>query len=160
MRIVMLKLYTAPGTCALASHIALEEAGAAYTAERLDFKNSQQTTPQYLSINPKGRVPALVTDRGTLTETPAILAFVASSFPKAKLVPDDPFAFAQAQSFNSYLCSTVHINHAHKMRGYRWAGDETSFADMKRKVPETMAASFALIEHNKQKNPKKKGEQF
>ena len=65
----MFKFYYAPGTCALASHIALEEAGASYTAERLDFKNSQQTTPQYLAINPKGRVPALVTDRGTLTET-------------------------------------------------------------------------------------------
>jgi glutathione S-transferase len=61
----MFKLYYAPGTCARASHIALEEAGASYAAERLDFKNSQQTTPQYLAINPKGRVPALVTDRGT-----------------------------------------------------------------------------------------------
>src|SRR4029450_5712654 len=107
----MFKLYTAPGTCALASHIALEEAGAAYTAERLDFKKSQETTPQNHAVNPKGRVPALVTDRGTLTETPAILAFIASSFPNAKLVPDDSFAFAQAQSFNSYLCSTVHITH-------------------------------------------------
>ena len=81
----MLKLYYAPGTCALASYIALEEAGAAYTAERLDFKNSQQTSPQYLAINPKGRVPALVTDRGILTETPAILAYIAQSFPQAKL---------------------------------------------------------------------------
>jgi glutathione S-transferase len=156
----MYKLYTAPGTCALASHIALEEAGAAYTAERLDFKNSQQTTAQYLAINPKGRVPALVTEQGTLTETPAILAFIASSFPKAKLAPEDSFAYAQAQSFNSYLCSTVHINHAHKMRGYRWAAEETSFADMKRKVPETMAASFALIERDMLKGPWVMGEQF
>ena len=125
----MFKLYYAPGTCALASHIALEEAGADYTAERLDFKNNQQTTPDYLAINPKGRVPALVTDTGILTETPAILAFIAQSFPKAKLAPlDDPFAFAQVQSFNSYLCSTVHVSHAHKMRGYRWAtrGDPRS----------------------------------
>jgi glutathione S-transferase len=100
----MLKLYYATGTCALASHIALEEAGVAYTAERLDFKSSQQTSPEYLAINPKGRVPALVTDRGVLTETPAILAFVAQSAPHAKLMPDDAFAFAQAQSFNTYLC--------------------------------------------------------
>ena len=156
----MFKLYYAPGTCALASHIALEEAGASYAAERLDFKNSQQTTPQYLAINPKGRVPALVTDHGTLTETPAILAYIAQSFPQAKLVPDDPFAFAQAQSFNSYLCSTVHINHAHKMRGYRWAVEESSFADMKRKVPETMAASFALIERDMLKGPWVMGEQY
>ena len=104
--------------------------------------------------------PALVTDRGTLTETPAILAYIAQSFPQARLVPDDPFAFAQAQSFNSYLCATVHINHAHKMRGYRWAVEETSFADMKRKVPETMAASFALIERDMLKGPWVMGEQY
>ena len=116
------KLYYAPGTCALASHIALEEAGADYTTERLDFKANQQQSPEYLKINPKGRVPALVTDKGILTETPAILAYIAQSFPKAKLAPlDDAFAFAQVQSINSYLCSTVHVAHAHKGRGYRWA---------------------------------------
>ena len=156
----MLKLYYSPGSCALASHIALEESGIPYTAERVDFKNSQQTSPAYLAINPKGRVPALVTDRGVLTENPAILTFVAQSAPQAKLLPEDPYVFAQAQSFNSYLCATVHTNHAHKMRGYRWASEETSFADMKRKVPETMAASFALIEREMLKGPWVMGEQF
>ncbi|MDP1869241.1 MAG: glutathione S-transferase N-terminal domain-containing protein [Bradyrhizobium sp.] len=156
----MFKLYYAPGTCALASHIALEEAGAAYTTERLDFKNNQQNSAEYLKVNPKGRVPALVTDRGTLTETPAMLAFIAQSFPQARLAPDDTFAFAQAQSFNSYLCSTVHINHAHKMRGPRWATDESSFADMKRKVPETMGACFALIERDMLRGPWVMGEQY
>ena len=96
-----------------------------------------------------------------LTETPAILAFIAQSFPKAKLAPfDDPFAFAQVQSINSYLCSTVHVAHAHKGRGYRWATEETSFADMKRKVPETMAACFALIERDMLKGPWVMGEQY
>jgi glutathione S-transferase len=156
----MLKLYYSPGSCALASHITLEEAGAAYTAERVDFKSSQQTSPDYLAINPKGRVPALVTDRGILTETPAILAFIAQSFPTAKLAPVDPFAFAQAQAFNLYLCSTVHVAHAHKGRGHRWANDETSFADMKRKVPETMAACFALIERDMLRGPWVMGESF
>src|SRR5215831_8295479 len=85
MRSDMLKLYYAPGTCALATYIALEEAGADYTAERLSFKTNQQNSPDYLAINPKGRVPALVTDRGVLTETPAILAFIAQSFPQARL---------------------------------------------------------------------------
>jgi glutathione S-transferase len=106
----MLKLYYATGTCALASHIALEEAGASYTTNRLDFKANQQQSPDYLKINAKGRVPALVTDKGVITETPAILAFIAQSFPKAKLAPlEDPFAFAQVQSITSYLCSTVHV---------------------------------------------------
>jgi glutathione S-transferase len=157
----MFKLYYSPGTCALASHIALEEAGAAYTAERIDFKSNQQNSPEYLAVNPKGRVPAMVTDRGNLTETPAMLAFIAQSFPQAKLAPlEDSFAFAQVQAFNSYLCSTVHVAHAHKGRGYRWATDETSFADMKRKVPESVGASFALIERGMLKGPWVMGEAY
>jgi len=157
----MLKLYYAPGTCALASHITLAESGADYTTERVDFKINQQNSPEYLAINPKGRVPSLVTDRGILTETPAMLAFIAQSFPKAKLAPfEDAYAFAQAQSFNSYLCSTVHTNHAHKMRGARWATEESSFADMKRKVPQTVGAAFALIERDMLKGPWVMGETY
>jgi glutathione S-transferase len=150
----MFKLYYSPGSCALASHIALQEAGAPYTTERIDFKSNQQNSPEYLAINPKGRVPSLVTDRGILTETPAVLVFIAQSFPQAKLAPfDDPYALAQVQAFNSYLCSTVHVAHAHKQRGARWAADETSFADMKRMVPKTVAACFALIERDMLKGP-------
>jgi len=157
----MFKLYYVPGTCALASHIALQEAGAAYTTERLDFKTNQQNSPEYLAINPKGRVPSLVTERGILTETPAMLAFIAQSFPQAKLAPlDDAFEFARVQAFNSYLCSTVHVAHAHKGRGYRWASEEASFADMKGMVPKTMEACFALIERGMLKGPWVMGEQY
>jgi glutathione S-transferase len=150
----MFKLYYSPGSCALASHIALQEAGAPYTTERIDFKSNQQNSPEYLAINPKGRVPSLVTDRGILTETPAVLVFIAQSFPQAKLAPfDDPYALAQVQAFNSYLCSTLHVAHAHKQRGARWAADETSFADMKRMVPKTVGACFALIERDMLRRP-------
>ncbi|MBR0932633.1 glutathione S-transferase family protein [Bradyrhizobium jicamae] len=157
----MLKLYFAPGTCALASHIALAEAGAPYTIEKVDFKTNQQNSPEYLKINPKGRVPTLVTDRGILTETPAMLAYIAQSWPQAKLAPlDDAFEFGRLQAFNSYLCSTVHVNHAHKMRGARWATQETSFADMKAMIPKTMGASFILIERDMLKGPWVMGESY
>ncbi|WP_426440910.1 glutathione S-transferase family protein [Bradyrhizobium genosp. P] len=157
----MLKLYYVPGTCALASHIALAEAGAPYTTERLDFKTNQQNSPEYLKINPKGRVPTLVTDRGVLTETPAMLAYIAQTWPQAKLAPlDDAFEFAKVQAFNSYLCSTVHVNHAHKGRGYRWAAEESSFADMKKMIPKTMSACFGLIERDMLKGPWVMGESY
>ena len=157
----MLKLYYAPGTCALASHITLAESGADYTTERIDFKSNQQQSPEYLKVNPKGRVPALVTDKGVLTETPAILAYVAQTFPKAQLAPtDDAFAFAQAQSFNSYMCATVHVAHSHKGRGYRWATEESSFADMKKMVPKSMAGAFDLIENGMLKGPWVMGDQY
>ena len=133
----MVKLYYAVNTCALASHVALAEAGAEYSTVRINFAANEQRSPEYLAINPKGRVPAMVTDRGILTETPAMLAFVAQSHPGAGLAPlDDPFAFAQVQAFNSYLCSTVHVAHAHRMRGSRWTDDPAAIAEMKRKVPQ------------------------
>ena len=150
----MLKFYYAPHTCALASHIALEQAGAAYETVRVDFATNGQRTPEYLAINPKGRVPALVTDRGVLTETPAILLFICQSYPKARLAPlDDVFALAQVQSFNSYLCSTLHVAHAHRMRGYRWADDPAAIAEMQRKAPQAVSECFALVEHEMFKGP-------
>src|SRR5262245_11120006 len=139
----MIKLYYAPDTCALASHIALEEADADYSLERISFAANEQHSPKYLVINPKGRVPAMVTDRGILTETPAMLAFIAQSFPQARLAPlSDPFAFAQVQAFNSYLCSTLHVAHAHRMRGHRWADDPAAIAEMQRKVPQSVGACY------------------
>jgi glutathione S-transferase len=150
----MIKLYYAPHTCSLASHIALEEAGAEYSTVRIDFAANEQRTSEYLAINPKGRVPALVTDRGILTESPAMLAFIALSFPQARLAPfDDPFAFAQVQAFNSYLCSTLHVAHAHRMRGHRWADDPSAIREMQRKVPEAVGACYDLIERDMLKGP-------
>jgi len=150
----MMKLYFAPNTCALASHIALAEADADYVAVPVDFKASEQQSPQYLAINPKGRVPALVTDRGILTETPALLIYIAQSFPAAKLAPlDDPFALAKVQAFNSYLCSTVHVAHAHRMRGTRWTDDAAALESMKKKVPQSVGECFALIEREMFQGP-------
>ena len=149
-----MKLYYSPGSCALASHIALEESGTDYEAIRIDFGSAQQKSSEFLEVNPKGRVPALVTERGILTETPAILFFLAQSFPGVNMAPlEDPFALAEAQSFNSYLCATVHVAHAHRGRGERWAYEESSFKDMRRKVPESVSACFQLIEDTLIKGP-------
>ena len=91
-----LTLYLAPGTCAMAVRIALVEAGAPPRVKRLDLATGEQRTPEYLAINPKGRVPALVTEQGVLTETPALLLYVAQRFPEAKLAPlEDPFLLAR-----------------------------------------------------------------
>jgi glutathione S-transferase len=157
----MLRLYFGPRSCALASHIALEESGLDYDVVRLDLGAGDQRKPDYLKLNPKGRVPTLVTDRGPITENPAILAYIAQAAPKAGLAAlDDPYAFARMQSFNTYLCATVHVAHAHGRRGYRWADEQSSFNDMKRKVPETMAACFELIENGMLEGPWVMGSAF
>ena len=157
----MLKFYYAPKSCALASHIALEEAGAEYETIRLNLAANQQREAAYTAINPKGRVPSLETERGVLTETPAILAFIAQTHPAARLAPfDDPFAFAKVQAFNAYLCATLHVAHAHKYRGYRWADEESSFADMRRAAPRAVGACFELIESTMFKGPWVMGETY
>lgn len=157
----MITLYYAAHTCSLASHIALEDAGADYELKRISFQKDEQRSPAYLAINPKSRVPAMVTPRGILTETPAMLAFIAQSFPRAQLAPlDDPFAFAQLQSVNSYLCSTLHVAHAHRMRGYRWSDDPDSWESMKRKVPQSVSACFELIERTMLKGPWVMGDSY
>jgi glutathione S-transferase len=156
----MLKLYYAPGTCSLASHIALEYVGAGYETVRVNFAENEENSPGYLSMNPKGRVPALVTRRGILTETPAILQFIGQSYPDAGLAPlDDVFDLARMNAFNSYLCSTVHVAHAHRLRGERWADDPLAIEAMKKKVPQTVGDSFALIEREF-KGPWVLGERF
>lgn len=159
----MLKLYYAAHTCSLATHIALEEVGADYSTVRVDFAKDQQKSPEFLKVNPKARVPALITDRGILTETPAMLVYVAQSFPKSRLaLMDDPFAFAQVQAFNSYLCSHLHVAHAHRMRGHRWvdADDKASIAAMQRKVPESVGGAFEMVEREMLKGPWVMGEHY
>lgn len=153
-------LFYALGACSLASHIALEEAGADYQCVSVNTRDGSTRKPEYLAINPKGRVPALVTPQGVLTENVAILPFVAQAFPAAQLAPADPFAFAQMQAFNSYLASTVHVAHSHRHRGYRWADDEAAWAAMTAKVPHSMAECFQLIETEMLRGPWVMGEQY
>jgi len=157
----MLTLYYAPRTCALASHIALERAGAGFEPVRVDFSKDEQRSPAYLKLNPKGRVPTLVTPQGVLTETPAILLYVAQTHPRAELAPlDDPYALGRVNAFASYLCSTAHVAHAHKARSARWADDEAAQASMKAKVTRNMADCFDLIEREMLQGPWVMGERY
>ena len=142
-----MKLFATPGTISVAVAIALEEAGVDHALHMVDFATDAQRTEAYLQINPKGRVPALALDDGTvLTETGALLDFVAAHDPR--LMPADPVHAAQARSVMYYLASTMHVNHAHKMRGHRWADREESWSDMTAKVPETMTESARFVEDN------------
>lgn len=137
----MYRLHYAPRTISIATAIVLEEAGIAYEPVLVDFATAEQTTAAYLHLNPKGRVPALETPDGILTETGAILEYIAPD-----MVPGDPWAAAKMRELMYYLASTMHVNHAHGARGERWADDPASLADMKRKRPHTMAASCNYLE--------------
>ncbi len=157
----MLKLYYFTGSIARSVFIALHEVGAEFESQALNPKNGDQRSPDYLAINPKGRVPALVTEHGILTENAAILEYIARRFPQAQLAPlDDAWALAQLQAFNGYLASTLHVNHAHRLRGPRWADLQSSYDDMYQKVPQTMGESMQYIEDNYLSGDWVMGDQF
>jgi glutathione S-transferase len=157
----MLTLYTGKGTIGLACEIALEEAGAAYEAHRLNFADNEQRGDAYLAINPKSRVPSLATDRGVITETPAILGYIARTYPAAGLAPlDDAFAMAGLESLMSYLCAWVHPAAAHRHRGARWADDPAAIAELRRKAPEVFGAAMRLIDTELFRGPWALGDRY
>ena len=156
----MLRLYYAPRTVSAAVAIALNEAGVPYDAELVDYKSLSETSSEYCKINPKGRVPALQTDQGILTETSAILDYVAAVAPEAGLVPDDPFQAARMRSVMTFLASTWHVNHAMGGRGMRWASQQNSFDDMKSKVTENISGNCQYFEDDIFSGPFVIGSQF
>ena len=90
----MLTLYYARSSCAYAPHILLYDAEADFETVEINFAKGEQSAPPFLEVNPKGRVPALVTADGILTENPAILLYIAQTHPASNLAPTDPFALA------------------------------------------------------------------
>src|SRR5947207_13877574 len=105
----MLTLYYAPGACSMASHIALEETHTPYETKVVGLAQGEQTKPEYLNgVNPRGKVQALKTDDGILTENVAVLAYLARKFPDARLLATDPLGTAGAASHKDHLPNTGH----------------------------------------------------
>jgi len=157
---VLLRLHYAPNSCALAAHLALEEAGLGHQLVKVDFAREQQKSPEFMALNPLGRVPVLQTPHGPLTEVPAILGYIAALAPEAGLVPADPFEAAQMASFNAFLSSTLHVSFAHHFRPYRWADDEHCRAHLSHRAIAAYAQQFGLIERFRFKGPWVMGGQF
>ena len=105
----MLTLYFAPDASSMAVHIALHEIGAPFEARPMSFRNKNMRAPEFLALNPEGKVPVLLIDGRPLTEVAAILFYLAKGFPDAGLLPrDDPEAEAQALSWMSFCASSLH----------------------------------------------------
>ncbi len=104
----MYTLFYAPGTAAMAPHAALEEIGAPHKLVRVDLKTGEHRKPEYLKLNPKGRIPVLVVGDDTITESAAILLHLADLHPEAKLAPA-PGTAERARSYQwlLYLSNTV-----------------------------------------------------
>ncbi len=104
----MLVLYFSPGSSSLAAHIALNEAGATFEARPVLVATQETRKPEFLAVNPEGKVPSLLIDGQLLTEVLAILFYIGRTYPQAKLLPENIEGEAQALSWMSFLASTVH----------------------------------------------------
>jgi glutathione S-transferase len=101
-------LYYAPNACSLVPYVTLTEAGASFEVHPLNFGKRQHLAPDYLKINPKHKVPALIIDGEVLTENVAIQIWIARQFPAAKLLPADPMQELQAISLLAWCASGIH----------------------------------------------------
>ena len=143
----MLKLFYVPGSCARASHIALREAGAEFELRLVDFAAAEQRTQAYHSVNPKGRVPVLQTPAGVLTETPAILAFIAQTHPESDLLPEHDLLLAnQILAFNVFMATSVHIAFRQISRPGDYADGDDAASALAKKVPELANEYFRVVE--------------
>src|SRR5260370_18287842 len=123
----MLTLYFATGSSSMAVQIALHEIGVPFEARPMSFKNQDLRAPEFLALNPEGKVPRLVVDGRPLTEVAAILFYLAKRFPDAGLLPpDDIEAEAQALSWMSFIASTLHPA---RKRGLDYAKEVYGIAD-------------------------------
>jgi len=105
----MLTFYFSPGSSSMAVHIALHETGASFEPRPLSFATDDMRKPEFLAMNPAGKVPTLLIDGRVLTEVAGCLFYLARSYPAARLLPsDDAEAEAQVVSWMSFLASAVH----------------------------------------------------
>ena len=125
----MLTLFYGPGACSMAAHIVLEESGEKYEPRRMDLAKGEQRTPEYLKMNPQGRVPLLQLDNGEpLAENTAILPYLGKRF---TLWPTDSIAEAKALSMIGFFAGSVHPAHAHVGRPERYTEDQSAFPGIK-----------------------------
>ena len=139
-------LFYSPGACSLASHIALEETGRPYRVVETLLSKNQHQTPEYLAVNPRGRVPALAVDGRVITENTAILAWIAAAYPEAELLPDDLIARMQCIAQMAWFSNTPHIFQRAKFRPYRFVDREDLYGDIRAKAVSSYWESMQEID--------------
>ena len=137
-----MKLYFSPGACSLSPHIILQEAGLPFTIEKVDLRSKLTASgADYLSINPKGYVPALVTDDGVLlTEGPAIVQYLADQVPEKQLAPaNGSLERYQLMSWLNFIGTEIHKN-------YSALFNPASSDELKDNARQNLARRYAYVE--------------
>jgi glutathione S-transferase len=146
VRNIPLKLYYSPQACSLAPHIALEETGLPFELCLTELATGAQRRPDYLSINPKGRVPALVDGNFIVTECPAVLLYIARRYPKSRLWPSDAQEEARCAEWLAWCASGLHEAFGHMRRPERFADSDTARIEVSDKGRATTRRVWEQVE--------------
>jgi glutathione S-transferase len=140
----MFTLYFSPGASSMAVHIALHEIGVPFEARSLSFAKREHRAPEFLALNPEGKVPTLLIDGRALTEVAAILFYLARRFPAAALLPDNDIeGEAQAISWMSFIAATLHPA---RQRGIEYAKEVYGIADRRLGKREWALARYSIAD--------------
>ena len=143
-----MKLYYFPGACSLGIHVLLEEIGKPYELVKLDLKGGEQRRPPFSELNPKGKVPTLQRDDGSVvTEYPVIAHWLASRNPEAGLLPADEETALRAAEATDYCVSTIHMQGFGPLfRNANAAPDDEAAAKAVGQGRELIDRSFAVMD--------------
>lgn len=140
----MLTFYFSPGSSSMAVHIALHETGAPFEARPLSLAGKDTRKPDFLAVNPVGKVPTLVIDGRPLTEVAGCLFYLARTHPAAELLPvNDPEREAQVVSWMSYIASTLHPA---RREGLEHAREVYKVADRKLGRPDWIVGQYSIAD--------------
>ncbi|MCB2084879.1 MAG: glutathione S-transferase family protein [Sphingomonadaceae bacterium] len=139
-------LYATPGTCARVIMIAMEEAEIPFETRLVRIMRQEQRSPEYLAVNPKGKVPVLLVDGQPLTEAPVILHYLANRFPDAGLLPTDGVGGLRALEDMCFLSSQVHPFVTKLGFPQRFVDGEEAQRSVHAKAVEALVPSISLIE--------------
>ena len=117
---MQLTLTYSPIACSLVPYILLTEAGAAFDLLPVNLAQRENLNPEYLRVNPKGKVPALIIDGVPLTENVAIQFWIARQYPQAQLLPADPLEYVRAISVMAWCAAGIHPKLTQQQRPERY----------------------------------------
>jgi glutathione S-transferase len=142
-----MKLFYAPGACSIGIHVLMEEIGKPYEAVRLDIRAGDTHKPSFIDINPKGKVPTIQRDDGTvITEYPVIAHYLAKTNPESGLLPSGEDAELTAESATDFCVATIHMQGFSRLfRPSNFAPNEADHDAVKARGHELIEKGYAVM---------------
>lgn len=163
MHLRTLNLYVAPHTCSIVPAIGLEEVGVEFDTTLIRLAKNEQSSDEYLAINPKGKVPTLVVDGTALAENAAILNWLNEAYPDADLLPKAPGEFERQRQLADlfYFSSTVHPSVARYAIPFRFVRDQTlAMSEVRPVAQDVLSGVFRHIDQRLKQGPWWYGERW